>query len=282
MKIDEMIKQGIRKLQGFSFTPEIDASVLAKYSLEITDTELIMNYNVNTTPDKEFFFFDNIEKRIEGTPIAYITGQKEFWGLNFIVNQHTLVPRCDSETIIEALLSIYKNKEENLRIGDFGTGTCCLLISLLYEYKNALGLGIEKSRDAFLVSSRNVTLHNLENRIHLINSDWSYINPKVLPEQFNNNLDVIVCNPPYIKGPITSKFEPKLALDGGLDGLDHYYITSQIAYTLLKQDGILIYEVGLHQHLEVKNIATKHGYEFIDFFKDISNINRVAAFVKRL
>ena len=158
-----------------------------------------------------------ISRRSKKEPIAYILKKKEFWSKKFQLNASTLIPRPETELMVENLIKIYKNKK--IDILDVGTGSGCILISLLSELKNSTGTGVDISKKALSVAKKNANLHNLDCKIKFYNRDLINI--------YNKKYDLIVSNPPYVKSidiknlaEDIRNFEPKIALDGGNDGLD--------------------------------------------------------------
>jgi release factor glutamine methyltransferase len=175
------------------------------------------------------------KKRAERYPISQIIGNREFWSKNFIVNQHVLDPRPDSETLISTVLKYYPNKKQRLKIADFGTGTGCLLISVLSEYKYAVGIGFEKSLEAYKVAYQNTKKHNLLSRAKIFPSSWT---------ECRGSFDLIISNPPYIKRSKLKDLqaevqkEPRITLDGGIDGLNCYLSIFSILRRCLKKMGL--------------------------------------------
>lgn len=248
---------------------------------------LILANILNKSPDYIFFHEDDLKlnnddinklneciKEFEnGKPLSKITNKKEFWNHEFFVTEDTLDPRQDSEGIIEAVLAnVRRNK--TLKILDIGTGTGCLVISLLDELYNATAVATDISEKALDVAKNNAkSIIGLE-RIRFIKSDFC----DTIDEQF----DIIISNPPYIRtGDIpmledaVKLYDPLIALDGGADGLNAYRKISTIAQRLLSDDGLLIMEVGHDQMQSVCDIFNNNGYTVKSINKDTLGIDRV-------
>jgi release factor glutamine methyltransferase len=199
-----------------------------------------------------------ITRRSTSEPLAYIFKNKEFWSKNFFVNKNTLIPRPETELLCDIVIKTLKNK--NPFILDIGTGTGCILLSILSEIKKAKGIGVDISTKAIAVAKKNSSNLGLNSRAKFFASSLNNVD--------NYRFDVIVSNPPYIKtGDIKNlsddvrKFEPKIALDGGKDGLD---VIKKIIYkskTILKKLGLLALEIGYGQHYKVSQILKKQGFK---------------------
>ncbi|MEI9930509.1 MAG: peptide chain release factor N(5)-glutamine methyltransferase [Rhizomicrobium sp.] len=207
------------------------------------------------------------------SPLAYITGHKEFWSLDFEVGPGALIPRPETETLIEAVLNRFPDKSAPLEILDLGTGTGCLLIAALSEYPNARGIGVDASEDALKWAERNVVKHSLTGRCRLEFGDWT---------KFPTGLaDVILSNPPYIASesihtlaPEIRKFEPVSALDGGLDGLDAYRSLALLIGRLLSPSGLAFLEIGQGQDKDVSAVLAAKGLQTREILTDLSGIGR--------
>ena len=214
-----------------------------------------------------------ISRRAAREPLAYITGRREFWSLSFAVGPGVLIPRPDSETLIETLLRLRSDRTAPLSILDLGTGSGCLLIAALTEYPNATGAGIDSSPDALRWAVTNLAAHHLAARAALIETAW--------PEEARPGFDVILSNPPYIPTaeietlePEVSRFEPRAALDGGADGLDAYRALAPRIARLLKPSGLAILELGQGQGGAVTALMTAAGLEVPQIAPDLAAIPR--------
>ncbi len=214
-----------------------------------------------------------ITRRAAREPLAYITGAKEFWSLDFAVGPGVLIPRPDTETLIEELRRIYPDRSAPLAILDLGTGSGCLLIAALTEYPNAIGVGIDRSPDALAWAARNVAAHHLDDRATLIETGWL--------EEASPGFDVVLSNPPYIPTaeiaalePEVARFEPFAALDGGPDGLDAYRALAPRIGHLLKPSGHAFLELGAGQGDAVGTLLRTAGLETTRFAADLAGIPR--------
>jgi len=217
-------------------------------------------------------FKNLIERRKKGEPIAYLINKKEFWKDEFFVNNDVLIPRPDTELLIEEVLKIY-SKNKQLQVLDIGTGSGCILLSILKERPNFYGTGIDISKKSINISKFNAKQLNLMNKVKFFNS--SVDNFKI------GKYDLIVSNPPYIKllnlkylEKDVVNFEPKLALNGGLDGFSKIRNVINKASTLIKKKGKFILEIGFNQKNKVKKILKEEGFYINKAIKDYGNNDR--------
>ena len=236
----------------------------------ITEARWILSENLSDSD-----IYKIVEKRNLGEPLSKILGHRGFWRGDFIVDENVLDPRSDSETLIQAVLEKFPNKNQLLKILDLGTGSGCLLISLLQEYKNATGIGVDVSPKALSIAQKNADKNNV--KADFILSDMSK-----LPEL--GRFDIIISNPPYIPTKYIEKldknvkeYDPLLALDGGEDGLHFYRIIAKIALAPL-----LFLEIGKDQEKDIQVIFEKNGWQFWGAKKDYAGIIRVLIFKKDL
>jgi release factor glutamine methyltransferase len=215
-----------------------------------------------------------VARRVAREPLAYILGRKEFWGLEFAVSPATLIPRPDSETIIEAALAAFPRREDVRRVLDLGTGTGCLLLAALSEFKNAYGIGVDLSPQAACLAAGNARNLGLAGRSAFAAGDWAAAlrGPK---------FDLVLSNPPYIAKadlaglmPEVGQYEPASALDGGPDGLAAYRAVITALPDLLTDSGVALLELGIGQADPVADLAASAGFK-TDFRLDMANITRV-------
>ena len=253
-------------------SPKLDCEILLSHALKVQREELLINLNkkIDQRQYKNFKYL--FKKRYYKEPIAYITKQKEFWKSNFYVNNSVLIPRPETELIIEEVLNLLK-KKSIYNILDVGTGSGCILISLLKELKKAKGIGLDVSKKAIKVAKINAKMQQLGNRIKFVHSD--------VDKFFSNKYDLIVSNPPYIKkceiknlDEDVKKYEPVIALDGGSDGLSGIEKVINNGTRLLKKNGILILEIAHNQSNKVKSMLIKNNFKNIKISKDLSGKNR--------
>ena len=214
-----------------------------------------------------------IRRRLAHEPLAYIVGHKEFWSLDFVVGPGVLVPRPDSETLLEAMCKSFSDKSAPISILDLGVGSGCLLIAALMEYPNAHGVGVEQSKDALAWAARNVALHRMEARATLIESGWI--------EEATPGFDVLLCNPPYVASaeiadlePDVRLYEPRSALDGGVDGLNAYRALAPRIGQLLKPQGRVFLEMGAGQDASFCAILDGAGLKVSSIVPDLAGIPR--------
>ena len=217
-----------------------------------------------------------IERRSRNEPIAYILEEKEFWSKKFYVNTDTLIPRPETELLVDELLKIFKGKKINIL--DIGTGSGCIILSLLSVLKNSFGVGVDISKKAILVANRNAFNHKLNQRVKFQTRSFKRI--------FNKKFDLIVSNPPYIKrtdmknlSDDIRKYEPRMALDGGNDGLDLIKKVIYKSVKILKINGMLALEIGNEQNLKVSKILVDNNFRIKHVIKDYkTNVRCVFAY----
>ena len=280
MNIFEALKKGdnILKKKGIK-SYKLDSEILMSKVFQKNRIDIILNSNKDLSDDEIILYNNLIEQRSKKKPIAYLIGKKEFWKYEFDVTKDVLIPRPDTEIIIEQTLKLTKNKSR-LRILDIGVGSGCILLSILKERKSFYGTGIDICKKTLDICMVNTKKLNLIDRIRLFKSDV---------DNFNyGKYDLIVSNPPYIKKfdlkyleKDVYDYEPKSALDGGLDGL--FKITKVIynSSKLIKKNGILILEIAFNQTDKVKKILRKNGYYIKDVIKDLAKNNRCIVSIKK-
>jgi len=224
-----------------------------------------------------------IVRRVRREPMAYILGEREFWGLPFKVSPAVLVPRPDSETLIEAVLSLMPDRARAWRILDLGLGSGCLLLTLLREYPQARGVGLEASAEALAVAQENANALGVAVRAQLIEGDWRRTGwAEALLQALGGPFDLVVSNPPYIASaavpklmPEVSSFEPRLALDGGAEGFDAYQVIIAASPRLVTAGGFMAVEAGEGQATEITRIFAAAGLTPRPPWKDLGGIDRV-------
>jgi len=222
-------------------------------------------------------------RRVRREPMAYILGEREFWGLPFKVSPAVLVPRPDSETLIEAVLSLMPDRARAWRILDLGLGSGCLLLTLLREYPQARGVGLEASAEALAVAQENANALGVADRAQLIAGDWRRPGwAEALLQALGGPFDLVVSNPPYIASaavpklmPEVSSFEPRLALDGGAEGFDAYQVIIAASPRLVTAGGFMAVEAGEGQASEITRIFAAAGLTPRPPWKDLGGIDRV-------
>ena len=273
MNIENILNEGIIILQKNKIpNPQLDSEILLSSLIKRDKKHIILNPKELLSLEQLGKFKNLIERRKKGEPIAYLINKKEFWKDEFFVNKDVLIPRPDTELIIEQVLKIY-SKDEQLQVLDIGTGSGCILLSILKERPNFYGTGIDISKKSINVSKFNAKQLNLINRVKFFNS--SVDNFKI------GKYDLVVSNPPYIEllslkylEKDVVNFEPKLALSGGLDGFSKIRKVINKTRTLIKKNGKFILEIGFNQKNKVKKILKEEGFYVNKSIKDYGNNDR--------
>ena len=276
MTIKEILIQYSKELENISDTPRLDVEMLLKKALGDVDSMYIRMYlDKQLTEEQEKYFLEMIKERLNERPIAYIIGNREFMGLDFFVQEGVLIPRPDTETLVEEIINICNNRT-GLNILDIGPGSGAITISLAKYLDKSHVISADISDIALEIASKNAISNNVDERIDFIKSDVFSNVPK--EEKF----DLIVSNPPYIrKADIdgldrqVKDFEPYNALEGGEDGLDFYRKITKESKAFLKNKGILAYEVGHDQAQDVSQIMQENGFEGIYTKCDLQGFERV-------
>jgi len=241
------------QLSRTSDTPRLDAELLMAAALGIGRDKLILDDPRGESPPA---FFDYVERRREGEPVAYITGHRAFWTIDLEVGPGALVPRPDSETLVAAAVEHFAGTPGPKRILDLGTGPGTLLLAALDEWPNATGLGVEASEAALTYARRNAERLGFADRIEFRVGYWA--------EGIDERFDLILCNPPYVAanaamGPGVSEFEPAEALFGGIDGLDDFRHLAPEIGCLLAPEGFAAIEIGFDQAESASALFERHG-----------------------
>ena len=273
MNVQTVLNQASKILYNSSSTsPKLDSEILLSEVIKKNIQYLILNSNEELKKENIKTFDYLVKRRKKGEPIAYLINKKEFWKQNFYINQNVLIPRPDTETLVEETLKLF-NVNSKLNMLDIGTGSGCILLSILKERRNFFGTGIDISKKAINVARFNAKMHQLSNRVKFYNSDVD----KFLIGKY----DLVVSNPPYIKQQDlkylevdVKKFEPKLALDGGKDGFSK--ITKVISKTsmLLKRNGRFILEIGFGQKKKILSILKQNNFFINKVVKDYGKNDR--------
>ncbi|SFV12299.1 [protein release factor]-glutamine N5-methyltransferase [Methylobacterium sp. 174MFSha1.1] len=237
-------------------TAALDARILVEEALGITATDLALRGDEPVGQEGAERLGAYLARRAAGEPVARIIGAWEFWGLPFGLSPETLVPRPDTETLVEAALSL--RPDDPRRIADLGTGTGCILVALLTEWPRAFGLGIDRSVGALRTARANAARNGVAERAAFAAGDWA--------ASLAGPFDLVVANPPYIASDVIAGLsgevrdhDPRLALDGGPDGLDAYRIILAQVPRLLAPGGHLLVEIGYDQEEPLRRLAAAHG-----------------------
>ena len=273
MNIIDILNQGIIILQKNKIpNPQLDSEILLSSSIKRDKQHIILNPKEILSSKQSEKFKNLIERRKKGEPIAYLIKKKDFWKDEFFVNKDVLIPRPDTELIIEQVLKIF-SKERQLQVLDIGTGSGCILLSIISEKKDFRGVGIDISKKSLDICKKNTSKLKLENKVKFFKSDV---------DNFNyGKYDLIISNPPYIKKAGLKYlekdvfcYEPKLALNGGLDGISEIRKIIKKSSELIKNGGKLILEIAYNQKEEVRQLLIKNGFYINSVIKDFANNDR--------
>lgn len=254
--------------------PGLDARVLLTHALGIDAVALAAHPETALGHEGARRLREFAERRLQREPVARIVGSREFWGLPFELSPETLVPRPESETVVETALRV--RPEPASRILDLGTGSGCLLVALLHELPGAAGVGVDRSHAALVTARRNARRNNVGGRAAFVTCDWA--------AALDGRFDVVVSNPPYIASsviqglaPEVRVHDPALALDGGEDGLSAYRAILAQAGRLLAPDGVLVVEIGFDQGDAVPALAVEVGLAVLEGAPDLGRQPRAVA-----
>lgn len=258
-------------------TAALDARVLLSHALGQPPTWLHTNPDARLSAKMVSQFDRLLDRRSRHEPVAHLVGTREFWSRRFDVGPQVLVPRPDSETLIAAVLEDVPDRGRPLRVLDLGTGSGCLLLTLLGEYPKSSGVGVDISGDALAVADRNGRKLDLARRVSWIEGSWD--------TPLDGRFDLIVSNPPYIETDALAglerdvvAYEPRLALDGGPDGLEAYRRIVERLDGVLRDDGLVVFEIGIGQADGLSAIAHDAGYRRRAIHNDLSGTARALAF----
>ena len=273
MNIQTLLNQASKTLKQLSNTSsKLDSEILLSEIIKKNRKYLILNSNEELKKENIKSFDYLVKRRKKGEPIAYLINKKEFWKQNFYINQNVLIPRPDTEILVEETLKLF-NVNSKLNMLDIGTGSGCILLSILKERRNFFGTGIDISKKAINVARFNAKMHQLSNRVKFYNSDVD----KFLIGKY----DLVVSNPPYIKRQDlkylevdVKGFEPKLALDGGKDGFSKITKVIIKTSTLLKRNGRFILEIGFGQKKKILSILKQNNFFINKVVKDYGKNDR--------
>ena len=261
MILANTIKQASQFLKKHNVSSyELDAEIILSNLMGVTREFLILNDHLEVSKKIRKKYNSAIKRRVNSEPVAYITGKKEFWSQDFTVNYATLIPRPETELLLYKVVSFFKNKKINIL--DIGTGSGCILLSILKELNLSKGIGIDISAKAIQIAYINSKKFNLHNRSKFKVFDINDFNI--------GKYDLIISNPPYISSKDIKNlskdiinYEPLIALKGGIDGLDLIKKVIYKSKDLLKKNGILVIEIGNHQYIKVSSLLRQNGFREI-------------------
>lgn len=271
--IKDLINQGKLILEQAGVTDaDTDSWLLAEFVFGITKTDFYIRPNSTVDNQKSYKYMELIDRRANNIPLQHITGVQEFMGLKFKVNENVLIPRQDTELLVEKAVAYINSLDKKVKVLDMCTGSGCIAISVATLCDNAEVVAVDISNKALKIAKENAIINNAD--IKFIESD--------LFENIESKFDVIISNPPYIESqvvdtlmPEVREHEPRLALDGDEDGLKFYRIISEKAGDYLADKGMMMYEIGYNQGQSVPNLLDKNGFKDIKVYKDLSGNDRV-------
>lgn len=277
MKYRDLYNQGIEKLSSEKITDaKIDARLLLEYACKTDRNTLFLNGDMEVSEEQVQIYFELIEKRGKHIPLQHLTGEQDFMGLTFKVNENVLIPRQDTECLVEIVL---KHLHDGMKILDMCTGSGCILISLLHYSNDCVGVGVDLSEAALKVAAHNTAVLGSNGITDAMDITFLQSN---LFEKVDGKFDIIVSNPPYIKTeviktlmPEVRNFEPMMALDGTEDGLYFYRRIIADAKKHLTRGGQLFFEIGYDQGEEVSDLMRENGYVDVEVAKDLAGLDRV-------
>ena len=279
--LKSLIYDGKRILSDSGVKNAMDeARLIIKKTLKKTELEFITLQNKRISSKQSNLILHNFIERTKGKPISKIFGLKEFFSNEFIVNKHVLDPRPETELLVEwTIKNLFKIKDKKISLLELGVGSGCLIISILLSLKKnkVSALGVDISNKALDIADKNIKKFNLEKKLKLKKSDWF--------SEVHGKFDVIISNPPYIKTSDIKNldkdvkfYDPLIALNGGFKGLSCFERIATDAKFYLKQNGIILLEIGFGQINSVKKIFEEMGYKIFLKEKDLQGITRVVGF----
>lgn len=255
-------------------SPAIDARLLLEAATGATRADILTDPYRELTPEQEALLDEYIEKRIKRMPVARILGRKGFWKLLLNLSEHTLIPRPETEVIVDMILK-RSMESDSFQMADLGTGSGAILLSVLSERPAARGIGTDISEEALAVARDNAANLGLASRTAFLRTSWG-------SGLHDGSFDVIASNPPYIRSDVIPTLEPEvrnhdpiLALDGGVTGLEAYEALGPEIFRLLKPGGMAYLEIGFDQSQDVERLMKSSGFEDVVTYLDLSNLPRV-------
>jgi release factor glutamine methyltransferase len=262
-------------------SPAIDARLLLEVAAGVSRTDIVTDPHRELTPEQQAEFDGFLQRRARREPVSHIVGRKGFWKIMLGVNAHVLTPRPDTEVIVDLVLAAYE-EHRHFALLDLGVGSGAIALAILAERPHAKALGIDVSEEALAVARDNAANLGLADRLALLRGDWT-------AGLGDASFDLVVSNPPYIASdeietldPEVKDHEPRLALDGGPDGLDAYRLLAPEALRVLRPDGLLAFEIGHTQAAAVSEILKAAGAEDIRVHRDLATRDRVVTASKKL
>ena len=276
MKISSILKEGKELLSKSGvYRPLRESKLIICYALNIDIENSFLDIENEITKLQKKNILSLFSRRSQGEPFCYLTGSVLFFGITFYINNQVLIPRPETEELVETILNRIRYKNKKYNILDLATGSGVILASLLTHLPNSLGLGTDISLNALKVSKANIANLKLTARAKLVNANW-------LEGLKDNSFDIIICNPPYIPNNLiknlqteVKNYEPLIALEGGPNGYESFISIIPSARAVIKKNGLIIFEVGFDQAQIVKNILNKNKFTVIEIVKDLAGIERI-------
>lgn len=277
MKIKDIVAYGKNELNNVE-NPTLETQMIVSKVINKDRLYLMLNLDETIKDSEVHLVKAYIEKRKNNYPLQYILGDREFWSMDFVVEEGVLIPRQDTEILIEETMEIInKNYRNNILRGlEIGVGSGIISIVLLKQLADLHMIGVDINVKALNLTAKNASKHEVYDRLTLIESDLFENIDK------DSRFDFIISNPPYIESSVIDslqedikKYEPRVALDGGIDGLDFYRAIIDQSSCFLKKGGFIAFEIGYNQGMALKDIMAKKGYQNIDIVKDLAGLDRV-------
>jgi len=277
MKIKDIINYGVAMIKNTE-SPSLETQMMIAKVIEKDRLYIMLNLEEDIDESKVEIIKTMIDKRKNSYPLQYILGEREFWSMDFKVSEGVLIPRQDTEILIEETLKKLKDNKHksNLKGFEIGVGSGIISITLLKEIETLTMIGVDINDKAIELTKANALKHEVNDRLCILNSN--------LFEKINkeNQFDFIISNPPYIETKVIDslkedikKHEPKLALDGGEDGLDFYRAIIEQSKSYISPEGFIAFEIGYNQGEAVKKIFVENGYPNVTIAKDLAGFDRV-------
>lgn len=277
MKIKDIINYGVAMIKNTE-SPSLETQMMIAKVIEKDRLYIMLNLEEDIDESKVEIIKTMIDKRKDSYPLQYILGEREFWGMDFKVSEGVLIPRQDTEILIEETLKKLKDNKHksNLKGFEIGVGSGIISITLLKEIETLTMIGVDINDKAIELTKANALKHEVSDRLCILNSN--------LFEKINkeNQFDFIISNPPYIETKVIDSLqedikqhEPKLALDGGEDGLDFYRAIIEQSKSYISPEGFIAFEIGYNQAEAVKKIFVENGYPNVTIAKDLAGFDRV-------
>lgn len=271
------LRQGRDALESCSETPDLDSQLLLGFVLGMSRLQLIVEAKTEVPLAAVNKFFELVERRKKLEPVAYITGSKEFWGMDFKVNRHVLIPRPDTELLVDMAVTYSAEFSDPILVCDLGTGSGCIAVAMAFELqrrdRNFYLLAADRSLEALKVAKQNAIENKLDKKIDFVCSDWS--------NSFNHEFDLVLANPPYLsvsefESSEALKFEPESALHSGVEGLNDFNKIFKLLPKLLSRKGVFLGEIGFGQAHLIEDLAKEIlPAPQIHFHYDLHRVQRV-------